>query len=195
MCHGNCPCAPAKCHNRRSNSSVVRCERRRKRQQETRGREAPSSGWPSAPRAPSIRSTFESSPARGGETEPPPPRGSRRLRARARHFAAQGKKAVFGSGARAEPCPRARHRARSAAARGEHLGPAPARGKNRDLGPWHAAPGSAARKTGPATPVNAATQGLVRFPVWRARVVLAALMLAFALLAARSLYLQALKTG
>jgi cell division protein FtsI (penicillin-binding protein 3) len=42
--------------------------------------------------------------------------------------------------------------------------------------------------------VNAATQGLVRFPVWRARFVLAALMLAFGLLAARSLYLQALKT-
>ena len=35
----------------------------------------------------------ESSPARGGETEPPPPRGSRRLRARARHFAAQGRRA------------------------------------------------------------------------------------------------------
>jgi cell division protein FtsI (penicillin-binding protein 3) len=42
--------------------------------------------------------------------------------------------------------------------------------------------------------VNAATQGLVRFPVWRARFVLAALLAAFALLAARALYLQALKT-
>jgi cell division protein FtsI (penicillin-binding protein 3) len=42
--------------------------------------------------------------------------------------------------------------------------------------------------------VNAATQGLVRLPVWRARFVLAALVVAFAVLAARSLYLQALKT-
>jgi cell division protein FtsI (penicillin-binding protein 3) len=42
--------------------------------------------------------------------------------------------------------------------------------------------------------VSAAAQGLVRLPVWRARFVLAALALAFAVLAARSLYLQALKT-
>ena len=42
--------------------------------------------------------------------------------------------------------------------------------------------------------MSAATQGLVRFPVWRARLVLAALVGAFALLAARALYLQALKT-
>jgi cell division protein FtsI (penicillin-binding protein 3) len=42
--------------------------------------------------------------------------------------------------------------------------------------------------------VNAATQGLVRLPVWRARFVLALLLLAFGVLAARSLYLQALKT-
>ena len=42
--------------------------------------------------------------------------------------------------------------------------------------------------------MSAATQGLVRLPVWRARFVLAALLAAFAVLAARSLYLQALKT-
>jgi cell division protein FtsI (penicillin-binding protein 3) len=42
--------------------------------------------------------------------------------------------------------------------------------------------------------VNAAAQGLVRLPVWRARFVLAALLAAFAVLVARSLYLQALKT-
>jgi cell division protein FtsI (penicillin-binding protein 3) len=42
--------------------------------------------------------------------------------------------------------------------------------------------------------VNAATQGLVRFPVWRARLVLAALAASFALLAGRALYLQALET-
>ncbi len=42
--------------------------------------------------------------------------------------------------------------------------------------------------------MNAATQGLVRLPVWRARFVLALLLLAFGVLAARSLYLQALKT-
>jgi cell division protein FtsI (penicillin-binding protein 3) len=42
--------------------------------------------------------------------------------------------------------------------------------------------------------VNAATQGLVRFPVWRARLMLAALAAAFALLAARALHLQALET-
>jgi cell division protein FtsI (penicillin-binding protein 3) len=41
--------------------------------------------------------------------------------------------------------------------------------------------------------VNAATQGLVRFPVWRARLVLIALAAAFALLAARALHLQALE--
>ena len=38
------------------------------------------------------------------------------------------------------------------------------------------------------------TQGMVRFPVWRARFVLGALVAAFALLAGRSLYLQALRT-
>jgi len=42
--------------------------------------------------------------------------------------------------------------------------------------------------------VNAATQGLVRLPVWRARFVLALLLLAFGVLVARSVYLQALKT-
>jgi len=42
--------------------------------------------------------------------------------------------------------------------------------------------------------VSAAAQGLVRLPVWRARFVLAALGLAFGVLAARSVYLQALKT-
>jgi 16S rRNA (cytosine1402-N4)-methyltransferase len=57
-----CPCAPAKCHSLRSSWSVVRCERRRKRQEETRGRGAPSFGWPSAPRALSMRSTFRIEP-------------------------------------------------------------------------------------------------------------------------------------
>jgi cell division protein FtsI (penicillin-binding protein 3) len=42
--------------------------------------------------------------------------------------------------------------------------------------------------------VSAAAQGLVRLPVWRARFVLAVLGLAFGVLAARSVYLQALKT-
>ena len=40
----------------------------------------------------------------------------------------------------------------------------------------------------------AATLGLVRLPVWRARFVLATLLAAFALLVFRSVYLQALKT-
>jgi cell division protein FtsI (penicillin-binding protein 3) len=40
----------------------------------------------------------------------------------------------------------------------------------------------------------AATQGLIRLPVWRARFVLAALVGAFAVLASRSVYLQAMKT-
>jgi cell division protein FtsI (penicillin-binding protein 3) len=42
--------------------------------------------------------------------------------------------------------------------------------------------------------VSAATQGLVRLPVWRARFVLGTLVLAFGVLAARSVYLQALRT-
>jgi len=42
--------------------------------------------------------------------------------------------------------------------------------------------------------VSAATQGLVRLPVWRARIVLAALAAAFGVLTLRSLYLQAMKT-
>jgi cell division protein FtsI (penicillin-binding protein 3) len=42
--------------------------------------------------------------------------------------------------------------------------------------------------------VSAAALGLVRLPVWRARFVLAMLALAFGVLAARSIYLQALKT-
>jgi cell division protein FtsI (penicillin-binding protein 3) len=41
--------------------------------------------------------------------------------------------------------------------------------------------------------VNAATQGLVRFPVWRARLVLIGLTAAFLLLAGRALHLQALE--
>ena len=43
--------------------------------------------------------------------------------------------------------------------------------------------------------MSAAAQGLVRLPVWRARVVLALLVAAFAVLAARSVYLQAMKTS
>ena len=42
--------------------------------------------------------------------------------------------------------------------------------------------------------MSSAAQGLVRLPVWRARFVLALLGLAFGVLAARSVYLQALKT-
>jgi cell division protein FtsI (penicillin-binding protein 3) len=42
--------------------------------------------------------------------------------------------------------------------------------------------------------VSAAAQGLVRLPVWRARFVLAVLALAFGVLAARSVYLQAMRT-
>jgi len=42
--------------------------------------------------------------------------------------------------------------------------------------------------------VSAAAQGLVRLPAWRARVVLALLVAAFAVLAARSVYLQAMRT-
>ena len=42
--------------------------------------------------------------------------------------------------------------------------------------------------------MSAATQGLVRFPVWRARLVLVAIAAGFALLAARALHLQALET-
>jgi cell division protein FtsI (penicillin-binding protein 3) len=41
---------------------------------------------------------------------------------------------------------------------------------------------------------SAATQGMVRLPVWRARFVMAGLLGAFALLAGRSVYLQAMKT-
>jgi cell division protein FtsI (penicillin-binding protein 3) len=43
--------------------------------------------------------------------------------------------------------------------------------------------------------VSAATQGLVRLPQWRARFVLFSLLAAFAVLAARSVYLQAMRTG
>lgn len=42
--------------------------------------------------------------------------------------------------------------------------------------------------------MSAAAQGLVRLPVWRARFVLAVLALAFGVLAARSVYLQAMRT-
>ena len=42
--------------------------------------------------------------------------------------------------------------------------------------------------------MSAAAQGLVRLPVWRARVVLAVLVAAFAVMAARSVYLQAMRT-
>ena len=42
--------------------------------------------------------------------------------------------------------------------------------------------------------MSAAAQGLVRLPAWRARVVLALLVAAFVVLAARSVYLQAMRT-
>ncbi len=42
--------------------------------------------------------------------------------------------------------------------------------------------------------MSAATQGLVRLPLWRARIVLVLLLAAFAVLAARSVYLQAMRT-
>ena len=42
--------------------------------------------------------------------------------------------------------------------------------------------------------MSAATQGLVRLPLWRARIVLALLLAAFAVLVARSVYLQAMRT-
>jgi cell division protein FtsI (penicillin-binding protein 3) len=42
--------------------------------------------------------------------------------------------------------------------------------------------------------VGAAAQGLVRLPVWRARFVLAALVIGFAALVLRAVYLQAVKT-
>ena len=42
--------------------------------------------------------------------------------------------------------------------------------------------------------MSTATQGLVRLPVWRARIVLATLASAFGVLACRSLYLQAMRT-
>ena len=67
--------------------------------------------------------TIESSPTRGGETEPPPPRGSRRLRARARHLAAPGAQALLRAARTSRTRARAaRRRVRPAAARGEHLG-------------------------------------------------------------------------
>jgi cell division protein FtsI (penicillin-binding protein 3) len=42
--------------------------------------------------------------------------------------------------------------------------------------------------------VSSAAQGLVRLPVWRARVVLIALLAGFSVLAARAVYLQAVRT-
>src|SRR6185503_9413413 len=166
------------------------------RQQEIRGRAVPSCGWPSVPRSPSFSRTPESSPAPGGETEPPPPRGSRRLRARARHLAAQGTQALHRSRARAQPRARARRGVRAPAARSEHLGAACSRRTDRQGCARHAACRRA--QDAPHRPrrlaVSAAAQGLVRLPVWRARFVLAVLGLAFGVLAARSVYLQALKT-
>src|SRR5438270_6858369 len=141
-------------------------------------------------------SPTESSPTRGGETESPPPRGSRRLRDRARQLSAQGAQTVLGARTGAEPCARSRYRVRPAAARGEYLGPAFPGGENRHR---HASPARAraeacAHRYPRGCALNAATQGLVRLPVWRARFVLAALLAAFAVLGARSLYLQALQT-
>lgn len=43
--------------------------------------------------------------------------------------------------------------------------------------------------------MSAAAKGLVRLPVWRARLVMAVLMAAFAVLTARSVHLQAMQTG
>src|SRR5256886_13130632 len=75
-------------------------------------------------------------------------------------------------------------------------GTAFAGGENRH---GHAPPAQAGAEARPdryprGRALNAATQGLVRLPVWRARFVLAALLAAFWVLGARSLYLQALQT-
>src|SRR3954463_2989900 len=187
MCPRACRFAPRKCHSRLSELSGARCARPKRKQEETRGHAVPSSGWPSVPRAPFNR-IHESSPARGGETEPPPPSGSRRLRGRARHFAAMSKEAVPGTGARARARARARDRIRPPAARGEHLGPACARaahggGHARAALARHAPRAARGPRSGAVTgAAGAVAQGLVRLPAWRARAVLAALAGAFLLL-------------
>src|SRR5690606_4872829 len=162
------------------------------RSERIRALAAPSSGLRSAPRNPSTPAC-ESSPARGGETEPPPPRGSRRLRARARNVAAPRPQAFLRAGTRAGARPRARRRARTASARSEHLGAAPPRTEGCREARTRCTRGRA-RESGRAAAMNAATQGLVRLPVWRARFVLALLVAGFGVLAGRSIYLQAVHT-
>src|SRR5262249_20965010 len=139
------------------------------------------------------RSSPETGPTRG-EAEPPPPPGSHRLRARARHLAAPIAQALLGARARAAEEPRSRGRVRPAAARSEHLGPALARGEDRHRVARHARAGSAPRAHRRRDAVTSASVPLmVRLPVWRARIALAALLGAFVLLAARSAYLQSMK--
>src|SRR4051812_9414894 len=116
--------------------------------------------------------TIESSPTRGGEAESPPPRGSRRLRDRARHVPAPGAQALLGPRARASARSRARCRVRAAAARGEHLGVARTRRDNRRAQARSARSRSAphTRRAAGGRQVNApkkANAGLVRLPVWR----------------------------
>src|SRR6185295_2760552 len=195
-CPGDCRSKPAKCHNPYLRCRDEQCARPVKRQQEIRGREAPPSGWPSVLRSPIPQYPTESSPARGGETEPPPPRGSRRLRARARHFAAQGAARLLAARARAGRRARARGGIRPPAARGQHLGAALAGRKAR-----HALARPARGRPAPRAPrrtryrsVSKAAQGLVRLPVWRARLVLIVLGAGFAVLAGRAVWLQAMET-
>ena len=94
-CPAACRCAPATCRSRRS-ALVGKAQRASgaQRSRAIRARAAPCCGWRSAPRSPD-RTITESSPTRGGETEPPPPRRPRRLRARARHLAAPGAQALL----------------------------------------------------------------------------------------------------
>ena len=114
----------------------------------------------------------------------------------ARKQTRNGAAGLLAARARARARARAGSRLRPAAARGQHLGPALA-GREARHALARLAPGrSAARSLRRARrrAVSSAAQGLVRLPVWRARVVLIALVAGFAVLAARAVYLQAVKT-
>src|SRR5205814_2525913 len=180
-----CRSRPGRCRCRRSASWGARFARGQTKSRPIRARAAPVCALPSVP----------AKEPRRGEAQPVVALRARVLCAVASHIEAPGAKALCRARTRADTRPHLRRRIRPAAARAEHLGDA---GSNREGGAR--AIDDAAAGTGPhpghgrklAMIVTSASRAVAtpKLPRLRAPILFGMLLALFALLAARSLYLQ-----